>query len=116
MSTNSNVKVLTPSGILTTASVKELSQEFNQYLEARVPHILINLENVDFIDSHGLGMLVSLHARARLATSSLYLCSLNHQARCLFEISDMEQVFSIFADQAEFFAKVINCNLAVLVE
>ncbi len=116
MSTPSTIKVLQPIGVLTAGTIQEFLEEFNQCLEERVKHVLIDLSKVNFIDSYGLGMLVSMHAKMRLAGGSIHLGSPNDQARCLLEIADMEKVFEIFSDRLEFYARYGNSNLAVLVE
>jgi anti-anti-sigma factor len=110
MAISDDIKVLKPAGILAATTIQALLQDFNQYLESKPKTILIDLSNVDFIDSYGLGMLVSMHAKMRLSNGTLCLCSLKDQARCLFEIADMERVFEIFADQAEFYAVALNAS------
>jgi anti-sigma B factor antagonist len=110
MSVLTDIQILNPAGILTAATIPTLLQDFNQCLESKIKIVLIDLSNVDFIDSYGLGMLVSMHAKMRLSNGSLSLCSLKEQARCLFEIADMERVFEIFANQTEFYATVLQTN------
>lgn len=119
MSISSDVKVLKPSGILASTTIPALLQEFNQCLESKAKIVLLDLSNVDFIDSYGLGILVSMHTKMRLSSGNLYLCSLKDQARCLFEIADMERMFDVFVNQAEFYKTVVtpnqmNANQAIL--
>lgn len=113
---SSNVKVLQPGGVLTAATVQALLQEFSDCLKGKPHVILVNLQAVDFIDSSGLGTLVSMHTRMRLAGGKLCLCSLNDQAKSLFDISDMDRILEIFDTAAEFYAQVVKKHLAVLVE
>ncbi|MGI0487284.1 STAS domain-containing protein [Pantanalinema rosaneae CENA516] len=116
MSANTDIKVLQPSGILTAATAPDLLQEFNHCLKGKPPLILVNLQSVDFIDSSGLGSIVSMHTRMRLAGGKLCLCGLNDQAKSLFDISDMDRILEIFDTATEFFAKTEKKHLAVLVE
>ncbi|HEY9618631.1 MAG TPA: STAS domain-containing protein [Microcoleaceae cyanobacterium] len=113
---SSNVQVLQPSGILTAATAQELLQQFSERLKAKPQLLLVNLQAIDFIDSSGLGTLVSMHTRMRLAGGKLCLCSLNDQAKSLFDISDMDRILAIFDTAAEFYAQEVKKNLAVLVE
>jgi anti-anti-sigma factor len=108
MSASTDYKVLCPSGILTVTTSKQLADEFRACLDAKIRTVLIDLANVDFIDSSALGTLVSCHTRLKLAGGRLYLCSLKDQIRNLFDISDMDRVFETFSDQDEFYAKVVN--------
>lgn len=113
---SAQVKVLQPVGILNSVSSQELLQQFSDCLKGKPQLILVNLQSVDFIDSSGLGTLVSMHTRMRLAGGKLCLCSLNDQAKSLFDISDMDRILEVFDTAAEFYAKEAKKNLAVLVE
>ncbi|WP_421654458.1 STAS domain-containing protein [Leptothermofonsia sp. ETS-13] len=116
MSTTNNYKVIQPAGILTVMTASQLIQEFKDCLDAGVKNILVNLQNVDFIDSSGLGILVSIHTKLRLAGGQLYLCSPKDQARSLFDISDLDRIFEIYSSQEEFHQRITKQNLAVLVQ
>lgn len=107
--------VLRPTGILTAATVQSLSDEFKQLLDAKTAVVLVDLQQVNFIDSSGLGTLVSFHTRMRLANGRFYLCAPQSQARSLFDISDMDQVLAIFESEAQFRQQVIQKNMAVIV-
>lgn len=111
-----SVKVLQPAGILTAVTSQDLLQQFGECLKSKPQLILVNLQSVDFIDSSGLGTLVSMHTRMRLAGGRLCLCSLNDQAKSLFDISDMDRILEVFDTAAEFYTKEVKKNLAVLVE
>ncbi|UBF24226.1 STAS domain-containing protein [Kovacikia minuta CCNUW1] len=121
MSTNpvqvSSIQVLKPIGVLTGTTSHQLLQQFKECLDVATDKIvLIDLQGVDFIDSCGLGTLVSLHTRLKLAGGKLYLCSPKEQARTLFDVSDMDRIFEIFSSREAFDAKISKRNLAVLVE
>lgn len=108
--------VLQPSNTLTASTAQSLLREINECLQAKTKTILIDCQDLAFIDSSGLGILVSLHAKLKLAGGKLYLCSLNEQARCLFDITDMDRIFEIFPDRDAFLSNVVNRNLAVLIQ
>jgi anti-sigma B factor antagonist len=109
-----NFQVIQPSGVLTGATSDELIQQFNRCLESTVKIVLIDLQNVDFIDSSGLGTLVSLHTKLRLAGGRLYLCAAKDQARTLFDVSDMDRIFEIFPNREAFYTSVIRRNQDVI--
>lgn len=99
---NSTTKVVHPSGILDNAQATKLRQEIADIVESGIKLVLINLQDVNFIDSSGLGGLAIAFKLARDAGGRLCLCSLREQPRMLFELTAMEQVFDIFPDEAEF--------------
>lgn len=96
-------RVLQPEGILSANVAKQLLHQFNTYRQTEdTKFILIDLQNVSMIDSFGLGTLVSMHSKLRMAGGRLYLCSLQKQARFLFDISALDRMFDVFPDQATF--------------
>ena len=72
-------QVIQPTGVLTGTTAHELSQQFDRCLNENVKIILIDLQATDFIDSSGLGVLVSLHTKLRLAEGSI--CALPKNKR-----------------------------------
>jgi anti-sigma B factor antagonist len=111
-----NFQVIQPTSVLTGTTAHELSQQFDQCLNENIKIVLIDLQSVDFIDSSGLGVLVSLHTKLRLAGGRLYLCAPKAQALTLFDVSDMDQIFTIFGSREEFYSIVVKKNQAVLVQ
>ncbi len=101
---NATVSVLKPSGILTSSTANSLLEDFQKCVDDKVKDVLIDLDDVHFIDSAGLGTLVSMQTRLRLADGRMYICSPNDQARQLFDIADMDSVFDIYPNQAVFYA------------
>jgi anti-anti-sigma factor len=61
-----------------------------------IPTLIVDMENVEFIDSQGLQKLLSTLHLIQSQQSNLLLCSLQASVRLVFEISRMDQVFGIF--------------------
>jgi anti-sigma B factor antagonist len=61
--------------------------------------ILIDLSAVDFIDSSGLGMLVTCLRSATKAGGALKITSLQDSPKNLFETTRLDRVFEIFEDR-----------------
>ncbi len=96
------VKILQPSGILDGIRGNELRREVNEIVNIGANIVLIDLKDVKFIDSSGLGALVSVMKMVRTAGSQLFVCSVNGQVKMLFELTKMDRIFEKFADQDEF--------------
>lgn len=96
------IQVVQPSGILNGPYSNQLRQEIDDIVETGVKTILVDLAEVTFIDSSGLGALILAFKSARTAGSRLCFCSVGDQARMLFEITGTDQVFSIYANRDEF--------------
>lgn len=99
---NLEAKVVKPSGILNNSLAAQLGQEVDELVKSGANLVLIDLENISFIDSSGLGGLVNAFKATRSAGGRLVLCSIGEQARMLLEITGMDQVFEIFPSQSEF--------------
>lgn len=102
-----SIKVVQPLGILDGNRGNQLRREVSDVVATGANIVLIDLQNVKFIDSSGLGALVSAMKTVRGAGGKLFICSVSEQVKMLFELTKMERVFEIFADQNEFNQKVL---------
>lgn len=104
------VKVLQPSGLLDGTKATQVRQEIDGILNQGADIVLIDLQDVTFIDSSGLGALVSALKAVRSAGRKLFICSINAQVKMLFELTSMDRVFQIFSNRDEFSKKVLSPN------
>ncbi|BCS53498.1 STAS domain-containing protein [Geobacter sp. SVR] len=74
----------------------ELKTEINKVFEAGGRELLIDLKEVRFIDSSGLGVLVSGFKNASARQGTLKLSGLQTQVRSMFELTRLHRVFDIF--------------------
>jgi anti-sigma B factor antagonist len=58
--------------------------------------LVIDMGNLDFVDSTGLGALVSCLRKAHGSQGEIKLCRLTKPVRALFELVRMHRVFEIF--------------------
>jgi anti-sigma B factor antagonist len=65
-----------------------------------IKKILLNLRNVDYIDSSGLGELVSAFTSMRSQGGDLKLLNLTKRVRALLQITKLLTVFDITDDEA----------------
>jgi anti-sigma B factor antagonist len=63
--------------------------------------LVIDLQTVRFIDSSGLGALVSGFKNASSRNGSLKLAGLQLQVKSMFELTRLHRVFEIFTDADE---------------
>ncbi|MFO7983230.1 MAG: STAS domain-containing protein [Desulfuromonadales bacterium] len=74
----------------------ELKNRMLSLFEEGKVNIVINLGEVRFIDSSGLGALVSGYKNASARNGNLKLCSLQPQVKSMFELTRLHRVFEIF--------------------
>ncbi len=68
-------------------------------LLAQSPNVVLNLREVNFIDSGGLGTLVSLYTSARNAGGAMKLARLSQRVGDLLQITKLLTVFEVFEDE-----------------
>jgi anti-sigma B factor antagonist len=98
----SGVVVVVVDGQLIVSNRHELKQKVLDAAEGGARKILIDFENTGYIDSSGLGALVSLAKKLRESGGELRLAGLNEDLRTLFELTKLDTLFLIAdtADQA----------------
>lgn len=78
-----------------------LKERMLQLFDEGKCQLVIDLTTVRFIDSSGLGALVSGFKNASARDGSLKLCCLQPQVRSMFELTRLHRVFEIFTTLEE---------------
>jgi anti-anti-sigma factor len=102
-----SVTVLELSGILDGIRGNELRREVSNIVENGTDILLLDLKEVKFIDSSGLGALVSAMQMVRNANGKLFVCSISDQVRMLFELTKIDRILQTFVDRDEFNRQVL---------
>jgi anti-anti-sigma factor len=98
-----NTEIILLDGIVDSTKTQELRDRINQGIAQGAKIILVDLKEVSFMDSSGLGALVTALKAVRAEGGKLCVCSINEQVRILFELTSMDRVFEIFRDQSHFY-------------
>ncbi|OIP69686.1 MAG: hypothetical protein AUK48_14325 [Oscillatoriales cyanobacterium CG2_30_44_21] len=77
-----------------------------------LPVLIIDMENVDFIDSQGLNKLLASLRIMKSQGSNLLLCSLHTSVHLVFEITRIDQLFAILPSLENFVT--VHQDVAVL--
>lgn len=75
---------------------EELKAELRRLFESGTKDLVIDLKEILFIDSSGLGVLVSGYKNSSTLHGSLKLSNLQSQVRSMFELTRLHRVFDIF--------------------
>jgi anti-sigma B factor antagonist len=89
------VTVVDVEGQLIVGNRQELKQKVLEELEGGERKFVIDFSNTGYIDSSGLGVLVSLSKKIREQGGELRLASLNEDLRTLFELTKLDTLFKI---------------------
>ena len=94
-----DVTVVTVEGQLIVANRQELKQVIQDALDAGDRKFVLDFAPTAYIDSSGLGALVSINRKVREQGGELRLAGLNEDLRSLFELTKLDTLFLI-ADSA----------------
>jgi anti-sigma B factor antagonist len=94
-SKQNGVVVVDVDGQLIVGNRQELKQKVLDELEGGERKFLIDFSNTGYIDSSGLGVLVSLSKKIREQGGELRLANLNEDLRTLFELTKLDTLFNI---------------------
>ena len=96
------VTVIDMSGRITLGEASgKLRDTVHNLLESGVKGMLLNLGDVSYIDSSGLGELVSAYTTARGKGCTVKLLNVQAKVQDLLQITKLYTVFETFNDEAE---------------
>ncbi len=95
------MRVLDCSGrIVFGDETSSLRETVSQLLESS-PCLILNLSGINYIDSGGLGTLVSLYTLARKSGGAIKLANLTPRVGDLMHITKLVTVFEVYSDEAQ---------------
>ena len=86
---------------LDASNSSELRETLLSLLEEGGQRLVVDLSPVSFIDSSGLGALLSGFKTANLRSGTLVLAGLQPRVQSMFELTRLHRVFEIFPSVAE---------------
>jgi anti-sigma B factor antagonist len=92
---SSGVLLVQVDGQLIVGNRHELKDLIQSALDKGERRLLIDFSRTGYIDSSGLGALVSISKRVREAGGELRLSGLNDDLRSLFELTKLDTLFAI---------------------
>lgn len=90
------VTVINLTGRLDLATGASLKEHVKDLLEQDRSNIHLNMKGIDFINSSGLGALVSIMKEIRLRKGRLTLSDLANYVQEIFEITQLSHIFELF--------------------
>ena len=96
-----DIAVLNLEGRLDLTSASSLKDASREILENDSKKMILNLNKVDFINSSGLGALVSILKDVRNSQGSMRLTNLAPYVKEIFDITQLTNIFDIFPDEKQ---------------
>lgn len=88
-------------GEVDLASAPQLRRELYEIIDQGHRWVAIDLSNVDFMDSTGLGVLIGVLKRLREGDGSLALAGIKPAVSRVFEITGLDRIFTVHGSLAE---------------
>jgi anti-anti-sigma factor len=97
----SGVLIVEVEGQLIVGNRQELKAVVQQALDHGERKLLVDFSKTGYIDSSGLGALVSISKKVREQGGELRLSGLNEDLRSLFELTKLDTLFAIADSSAQ---------------
>ena len=97
VSERGDVTLIEIGGQLIVGNRQLLKQQVLEQLEEGGRKFVVDFSNTDYIDSSGLGVLVTLSKKIREKGGEISLSSLSKDLRALFELTKLDTLF-LFSD------------------
>lgn len=97
----SGITVVEIEGKMNTGASPDAEKFLNALLEDGVTKILLNLENLDFIASTGLRVILATGKKLAGVSGKLAICSPNLTVMDVLKMSGFSQMFNVFDSEEE---------------
>ncbi|MEL4898525.1 STAS domain-containing protein [Crocosphaera sp. Alani8] len=98
--TDLRVAVFEPNGYITAANVDSFQQQLMSFVTNNSDgNFLVDMRQVEFIDSAGLMAIVSVFRVAQGLNKKLSVCSLSPSVRIIFELTQLDRALEIYENR-----------------
>ncbi|MEW5758363.1 MAG: STAS domain-containing protein [Candidatus Omnitrophota bacterium] len=98
---SNDVIVCSVKGEININTSPNMRKEFEKLVREDSKKILLNLNNVSYIDSSGLATLIEILQRVKRNNGLMRLSNLSEKVSSLFEITKLDKLFNIFSSEEE---------------
>jgi len=100
-SINSAISMIEVHGEINSFAEAALTEAYNQAAESGARAILLNFEGLEYMNSSGIGLLVTLLVRAQRQKKILAALGLNDHYRQIFELTRLNEAIQLFNQETE---------------
>jgi len=98
---SNGIQIVAFTGNLDTNTAPAAENQINELLAAGADKVLINFEELNYISSAGLRVLLATAKKMMASNGSLKICSLNKTVQEVFDISGFSTILSLEPNEAE---------------
>jgi len=93
-------------GDVTAASEEALMDAYTAATEGDVRAVVLDFSGLEYMNSGGIGLLVTLIVRANRSKHQILACGLNDHYRQILELTRLDEAIGIYTDEADALAAV----------
>ena len=93
--------VIEISGDLTAASEDALMDAYGEVAEGDTQTVVLDFSGLEYMNSGGIGLLVTLLVRANRSGQKLLACGLDDHYKQILELTRLDEAITIYDDEAE---------------
>ena len=95
MDTENNSWKVYLEGELDVSTADELKKELHKLVDEKNIDMRLNLENLDYIDSTGLGVIIGILKRLKIESKEVYIEKPKNNVRKIFSITGLDKIFKL---------------------
>ena len=98
---NKAIFIFDISGEINAQAESVLMDTYTRVNSSGAHTIILNFQNLQYMNSSGIGLLVTLLIRIQRQKQNLFVCNLSDHYRQIFELTRLNEAIGIFATEAE---------------
>ncbi len=96
-----DIIILDVNGEIDLYNAPEIKELINKLIEEKKYNVVINLDRVSYIDSSGIGALISSLSNLKKYQGGLKICNVSGSVRKVFELTKLTSFFEIYESEAD---------------
>jgi anti-sigma B factor antagonist len=96
-----DVTILAINGDIDLNSSPNMRKKFEELIKNNALKIIINFQDVSYIDSSGLATIIEMLQRLKKVQGHLHLSNMSEKIKNLFEITKIDKLFQMYPNEQE---------------
>jgi anti-sigma B factor antagonist len=95
LDSNNKIWDINLEGELDVSTADKLKEYLNELLNEEIADMKLNLENLDYIDSTGLGVMIGILKKLKIENKEIYIVNPKNNVRKIFNITGLDKIFKM---------------------
>ena len=95
LDSNNKIWDINLEGELDVSTADKLKEYLNELLNQEIADMKLNLENLDYIDSTGLGVMIGILKKLKIENKEIYIVNPKNNVRKIFNITGLDKIFKM---------------------